>query len=144
LSFDVTDSPVNFPLIGFQLSLTWTAGTDAAAQLRHLDTASTQPRQQVLELRQLNLQLAFTSPSMFCKNVEDELGAVNYPRIDNFFDIPLLRGGEVVIEQQEIGRYRGRCTRDLFKFAFANQGGRIGSVAALQELARNVGTRTRG
>jgi hypothetical protein len=78
------------------------------------------------------------------KNVENELGAVNHPRVDNFFDIPLLRGGEVVIEQQEIGGDRSCRARNLFEFAFANQGGWIGPVAALQELARNLGTCARG
>ena len=39
------------------------------------------------------------------ENIEDELSAINHPRIDDFFDIALLRGGEIVIKEQEICRH---------------------------------------
>ena len=43
-----------------------------------------QPRQHVLQLRQFHLQLTFAGPRMPRKNVEDQLRAVNHPRVDSF------------------------------------------------------------
>ena len=100
----MADAPVNFSAIGFELRFAWAAGADAAAQLRHLNSASAQARQHVFQLRQLHLQLAFPGLRVFRENVEDELGAVNHPGVDQLFDVALLRGGEVVIEQQKVGR----------------------------------------
>src|SRR2546430_12333352 len=45
------DSSIDLAAIRFQLSFAWTAGPDAATELRHLCAASAQARQQVLQLR---------------------------------------------------------------------------------------------
>ena len=130
------DAPVNFPAIGFELGFARAPGADAAAQLRHFYSASAQAGQHVLQLRQLHLQLAFPRLGVFRKNIEDELGAVNHPGVDQFFNIALLRSGEIVIEQQQIGRDRGRGARDFLQFSTSDQSGRIGTVAVLQKFAR--------
>jgi len=68
-------------------------------------------------LSQFHLQLAFTGPGMSGKNVEDELGAVNHPRVNGFLNVALLGSSQVVIEQKKIsGDRRGR-PRDLLQFA---------------------------
>ena len=99
LFFDVPNSPINFAAVGFELSLTGAACADAARKLRHLNSASAQPRQQVFQLRQFHLQLTFTGSRMSGKNVENKLGAINDPRLDNFLDVALLRGGEIVVKE---------------------------------------------
>ncbi len=91
LLFDVPDAPVDLPAIGLELRFTRTARADAAAQLRHLNAPSGQPRQHVFQLRQLHLQLAFTGLGMAGKNVEDELRAVNHALVQDAFDVALLR-----------------------------------------------------
>ena len=138
---DVPDAAVNFPAVGFELGFTRTACADAAAQLRHLNSAPAQPRQHIFELRQFHLQLAFTGAGVLGENVEDELGAIDDPRVDDFLDIALLGCGEVVIEQKKIGRDRGGGARNLFQFALADQRGRIGLVAVLQKFAGDLRSR---
>ena len=126
---------MNFSAIGFELGFARTPGADAAAQLRHFDSASAQPRQHVLQLRQFHLQLAFPRPRMFRKNIEDQLGAVDHPGVDQLFDVALLRSGEIVIEQKQIGGDRSGGARDLLQLAASDQGGRVGTVAVLQKLS---------
>jgi hypothetical protein len=55
LLLHMADAPVNLSPIGFQLGFTGAAGADAATELRHFHAASRQPRQHVLQLRQLHL-----------------------------------------------------------------------------------------
>ena len=49
-------------------------------------------RQQVLELRQLHLHLRFGGARAGGKDVEDQLGAVHYPRADVVLEVLALRG----------------------------------------------------
>ena len=74
---------------------------------------------------------------MFRENVEDELGAVDHPGVDQLFDVALLRSGEVVIEQEQIGGDRGRGAGNLFQLSASDQRGWVGTVAVLQKFADN-------
>ena len=139
LLFDMAYAAVNFPPVGFELSFAGSAGANTAAQLRHLDAAPSQARQHIVKLRQLHLQLAFTGASVFGKNVEDELSAIDHANVDHPLDVALLRGGEIVVEEQKIGGNRSGGARDLFQFAAADQSGRVRAVAALQEFSGNFG-----
>jgi hypothetical protein len=58
-------------LICLQLRLARPARADAAAQLRHCLAAAGKPRQLVLQLRQLNLQLALAGARVAGKDVQD-------------------------------------------------------------------------
>ena len=144
LFFHVPDAAVNFSAIGFELGFARAAGADAAAQLRHLDSAPAQPGQHVLQLRQLHLQLAFPGTRMFREDVEDQLSAVDHAGVDQFLDVALLRSREVVIEQQQIGGDRSGGARDLFQLAASDQGGGIGAVAVLQKFPDDLGAGTDG
>ena len=141
LLLHVPDAPGNLPAVGFKLRFTGTAGANAAAELRHLHAAPGQPRQQILQLRQLHLQLAFSRARVPRKNVENQLRAVDHPPVNYFFNIALLRSAEIVIEKKKVGIHgRGRA-RNFFELAGADQRGRIGTVAPLQNLADNFGAR---
>ena len=96
-------APVNFPAVSFKLSFTRASGADAAAQLRHLNSPPGESRQHVFQLRQFDLQLSFAGSGVLGEDVEDKLRAVDHADIDYLFDIALLRGGEVVIKQNQIG-----------------------------------------
>src|SRR5581483_949104 len=110
-------------------------GADPATQLRHLDPAPGEARQQVLKLRQFHLQLAFACAGMGGENVEDQLRSINNANMGEFLDVPLLRCGQVVIEQQYVSG-SGRGGRGNFlQLSLANEGGRIRTVAALQDLS---------
>ncbi len=61
------------------------------------------PGQHVFQLRQLHLQLAFTAAGVPGKDVQDELGSVDDPRIYFFFDVALLRRGKLMVHQDQVG-----------------------------------------
>src|SRR3954471_5188084 len=135
-------APVNLPAVSFKLSLTRPAGADATAQLRHLNTPPSESRQHVFQLRQFDLQLSFAGSSVLGEDVEDELRAVDHSDIDYFFDIALLRGGEVVVKQNQIGRHGGYRCCNLRQLPASDQRRRVRTVTVLQEVADNFGART--
>ena len=72
------------------------------------------------------------------KNIKDQLRSINYPGIDQLFDISLLRGGEIVIKQNEISS-RGSCRPSNFlQLALTDQGCRIWPVAMLKNIAHDL------
>ena len=86
----VPDAAVDLAAIGFELRFAGTTRSDAAAELRHLDAASRKPRQQVLQLRQFDLELAFAGAGVARKDVEDELRAIDHPHIERALQVALL------------------------------------------------------
>ncbi len=83
LLLHMPNAAIDFSPVGFKLSFSRTAGADTAAELRHLDAPATQPRQHVLKLCQLHLQLTFTGARVLGKDVQDELRPVDHARIHN-------------------------------------------------------------
>jgi len=86
-------------------------------------------------LRELDLELTFTGSGVAGKNVENKLSPVDYASVHFPFDIALLGRRQIVIEEDEIGGNRGGSAFDFLQFSFADQSGRIGFVAVLQEFA---------
>jgi hypothetical protein len=126
---------IDLPAVGFELRFTGTACPDAAAQLRHLHAAPSQSGQHVFELRQLDLQLSFARFRVPSKNIEDELRAINHALMQDAFDVALLRGRQVVVEENQIGFRRSGCFGNLLELAAPDQRGRIRTVAPLQQFA---------
>ncbi len=63
------------------------------------------PRQQVIQLRQFHLQAAFASARARGENIQDELGAVDDFGVQRLFQVALLGGGEVVVEDDHVGAH---------------------------------------
>ena len=134
----MADAPVDFAAVGFKLRFTGTACADAAAELRHLNASSGKPRQHVFELRQLNLQLAFTAAGVAGKDIQDELRAVDHPRIDFFFNIALLGRRKLVIDEHQVGINGSHSAGNFLQLAFADERGGIRPVTMLNEFAGNL------
>ena len=81
LCFEFSDSPSDAAAVRLELRLTRPARADASGQPGHLDAASGQPRSQVLQLGQLDLQAAFSRPRMTCEDVENQLRAVQHAQV---------------------------------------------------------------
>ena len=62
-----------------------------------------QPRQQVFQLRELDLQLAFARPRAPREDVENELRAIDDLAADCLFDLPQLRRRQLVVEDDDVG-----------------------------------------
>ena len=99
-----------------------------------------QPRQQVLQLRELDLQLAFARPRAAREDVEDELRAVDDLPADLLFDVPQLRRRELVVEDDDDRRRSPRTTpRACWILPGAEKRGRIGLRPLLQHAQHDLG-----
>src|SRR5690606_26303194 len=75
-----------------------------------------QPRRQMLELRQLHLQLALMGAGALCEYIEEQPGAVENSALELTLQVALLARREAVVEQHQrcVGRpYRGGDLLDL-------------------------------
>ena len=64
--------------VHFQLRFTRAARADATSLSRQVMPHPRQSRQQILQLRQLDLQAAFATARALRKNVENQLGAIEH------------------------------------------------------------------
>src|SRR6185437_9035780 len=103
LGLDQVDAKVDLAAIRFKLCLARSAGSDAAAKLRHGTTATSQAGQLVFELCEFYLKLAFAGLRMAGKDVEDELRTIDDVAGQPGFNIAKLRRGEVVVEENKRG-----------------------------------------
>src|SRR5262245_9017966 len=86
---DLLDTAGDAAAVGFELGFAGTAGADSAAEARHLDAASGEPRQAVIQLREFDLQAAFASAGTRREDVENELCAVDDLGIQRFLEVAL-------------------------------------------------------
>ena len=84
------------------------------------------------------MQLAFTGAGVAGEDIENELRAVDDAHVDDLFQVALLGGGEVMIEQKKIGRDRSCGPGNFFQFTFADERGGVGFVSVLQEVADDL------
>ena len=85
---DTADNPLaDAPPIRLEFRFARPARPDAAAQPRQRQTAAHQPRQQVLQLRQFDLPLAFPRPRPPGEDVENHLRPVHDAAAHHGFDV---------------------------------------------------------
>ena len=85
------------------------------------------------------MQLTFATARMLCKNVEDQLRAIDHAAIEPALQIALLPRAEIAVENHQRRVNRRGFGADLFEFAFAKYAGGIYGVAHLQHTAHNLG-----
>src|SRR6185437_10193641 len=90
LELESLDPAPNDPAVGLELGLTRTPETDAAPDTRKVGPHAGQPRQEVLELGQLDLEPCLPAPSPGRKDVEDDLGPVHHPDLELALEIRSL------------------------------------------------------
>jgi hypothetical protein len=105
--------------------------------------AADKPRGEVLELRQLDLQLAFRALGPLREDVEDEAGAIDDATIEFALEIALLRTGQRVVEDDEIRASRRAQRRHFGHFAAPGKKSGIGLLAASSNNTRDIGPRAR-
>src|SRR6266581_182333 len=123
------DSLPDVPPVELDLLFAGAAGlAQAAALALEVGPAAHQARRQVLELRQLDLQLALAGLRPLREDLEDQLGAVHHAPVQFFFQVSSLGGRELVVEHHDGGVQLGRGPPDLFDFPFTGIKTRIGSL----------------
>ena len=71
-------------------------------------------RQQVFQLRELDLQLAFARSRAPREDVEDQLRAIDHLAIEPLVELAQLRRRQLVVEDDEVGvGFRGRARQHL-------------------------------
>ena len=81
---------------------------------------SRQARQQILQLRQLDLQPAFAAASALRENVENQLGAIEHLAREQIFQIASLRRRKFVVENDRSDVLILERFLDHLGFAFAD------------------------
>ncbi len=124
--------------VGLELRLAGAARADAAAEALEVLPHPPHPRQVVLELRQLDLELALGAPRVLGEDVEDQLGAVDHPRLERVLERPLLGRVELVVDDQHLGAGALVLLLELLELALADVGAPVGPRAVLDELAARL------
>ncbi len=93
------------------------------------------PRQVVLELRELDLELSLGAASMLREDVEDELRSIDDTGLEDILQRLLLRGAELLVDEQHL-RVRGRVgVLQLGELSLSHERPLIRTSAVLNDLA---------
>jgi hypothetical protein len=95
----------------------------------------------VLQLRELDLQLAFVRARALREDIEDETRAIDNAALGQFFEIAFLHRAQRAIDQDQIGIERLALQRQLFGLAGADEIARIRFVDARGERADDARAR---
>ena len=141
LALNRLNADANPAAIGFELRFTRSACADAAAEPRQRGARSGQPRQQVFELRELDLPLALARPGATREDVEDQLRPIDDLAFEPLLELPELRGGQFVVEDHDVDVRFGACRGERADLAGADEGRRIRLGPFLQHAQNDAGAR---
>src|SRR5439155_5345366 len=96
---------------------------------------ASEARQHVVELRKLDLQLAFAAARVAGKDVENELRPINHAAFGVFFDVALLHRRKIAVEDDQRRLLGMGFGADFIQLAASDQRGRVGNVAKLKNCS---------
>ena len=126
--------------VGLDLRLARTPGPDAAvdpagAEPLEVRPQAAHPREVVLELRELDLELALGAVGVRGEDVEDDRGAVDHRDSERRLEVALLARRELVVAGDEVRVGGGELGLQLLELAGAEIRVRVRLLAALDHLA---------
>ena len=124
--------------VGLELRLARTAGTDAATKALKVVPHAAHTGQLVLELGELDLELALCRVGVAGEDVQDQRRAVDHANRETVLEIPLLRRRQLVVDHQDLGLGLLDALLQLVDFAAAEIGLRFGLVLTLDQFADRV------
>ena len=95
---EILDALAEQAAVGLELGFTGSAQADTAFLPLEVSPAAHQPRRQVLELRQLHLQLALEGLRTLREDIQYQSGTIEHPALQFAFEIALLRRRQRVVE----------------------------------------------
>jgi hypothetical protein len=98
----------------------------------------------VAQLGEFHLQLALVGAGTLGEDVQDQAGAVQHAALQHPLQIAFLAGGELVIEDHQIGALLGDPIADLFGLALADEQARIGGLAGAGDERHRLSARRTG
>src|SRR5207248_2865420 len=122
---DRVDPRADAAAIRFQFRLAGSARADSTAEAREGVAGAGEPRQQVFQLGELDLQLAFARAGATGEDVEDQLRAIDDLAAHLFLDVAKLRRRQLVVEDDDVDVELRRRGGQRLDFAGAEKGGRI-------------------
>ena len=144
------------PTVRFQFLFARTAYADApgssarsacsstsalAAEAGHRRALSRKPGQQIIQLRELDLQLAFAAARVARKNIQDKLRAVDYAPFRGVLDISLLNWRKIAVEDNQRSFVGRRLGANFVQFPTTYQRRGVGRVTHLKDGPGNFRTR---
>ena len=123
------------PAVGLKLGLTRAAGADPAAEPLEMLPHAPHPLQVVLQLGQLDLELALRGVRMLGEDVEDHRGAVDHAHLQPVLEMALLTGSELVVAHDHLGADAVGVLLQLVQLAAAQIGRGVGTGTALHHRA---------
>src|SRR5690606_29886893 len=146
LTAELGDLRANAATIGLELGLTGAAQPHAAVRAgaaaglaAHGLTPAAQTRQEVLQLRELDLGLALGALGVLREDVEDQRRAVDDLDVDGLLQGDQLAGRELAVADHRVGAERLDDVLELADLAGADEGARVGPNAALDEAVDDLG-----
>ena len=103
--------------VGLELRLARTAQPDAALLPLEVRPAADEARRHVVELRELDLQLALGAACALREDVEDQAHAVDDAAFQRLLEVALLHAGQRMIEDHEVGGRFAALRGDLVDLA---------------------------
>ena len=86
----------------------------------------------MLQLRQLNLHLAFARARALGEDIEDQRGTIEYLAVEKLFEVSGLGGTEFVIKNHGVHLALFAALGEFRGLAFADEGGGVGAVNFLR------------
>src|SRR6476620_1384430 len=95
----------------------------------------------MFELRKLDLHLAFVAARALREDVEYQARTVDDTALQTLFEVALLHGRKLVVEDREWRMRRGNDIGDLLHLAFACEERRVGTITTTFDYSERVDAR---
>ena len=134
-------APAREPAVGLELALAGAPRPHPAAEPLEVLPESAHARKVVLELGQLDLELALGADGVLGEDVEDQLRPVDHARLQRVLERLLLHRRELVVHDQRLGARALERLLQLLELAFADVGARVWPLPVLDELGHRLDSR---
>jgi hypothetical protein len=123
------------------LGFTRAAQADTALLPLEVGPPAHQARAHVIQLGQLDLQLALVSTRALGEDIQDQPGTIQHAALEHALEVALLAGREGVVEDDQLGLFGLHQIAQLFDLATADQELGGGHVPRHGDQSHHVGTR---
>src|SRR3954454_2473543 len=135
------DSAPRQASVRLELRLPGAARSDPAAESLEVLPEAAHAREVVLQLRELDLELALGGHRVLGEDVEDQLRPVDDTRLERVFEGALLHRAELVVDDQHLRLRSGIRLLQLGELAFTDVGARVGACSVLNERGDRLDAR---